>query len=253
MDARVKLAAFLIFIIVLFSMKNMLAVLLMMIFALALFPVAKVPLKVTLRNFKPILPIVILTALINVFLVRGGEVLFSFWKITVYKDGMKYIILLIMRLFAIISCSALVSYSTSPIEMTTAIEYFLSPLRLVGVNTNEIAMMMTVAMRFIPTFIEEIDKIMAAQKSRGADIDTGSLFKRIKSIIPIMVPLFVSAFRRADELALAMESRCYNGGIGKTSYKVRKIKKLDIVSMIIFAVAVCAVIAVNIFLKVEVF
>ena len=253
MDARVKLAAFLIFIIVLFSMKNMLAVLLMMIFALALFPVAKVPLKVTLRNFKPILPIVILTALINVFLVRGGEVLFSFWKITVYKDGMEYIILLIMRLFAIISCSALVSYSTSPIEMTTAIEYFLSPLRLVGVNTNEIAMMMTVAMRFIPTFIEEIDKIMAAQKSRGADIDTGSLFKRIKSIIPIMVPLFVSAFRRADELALAMESRCYNGGIGKTSYKVRKIKKLDIVSMIIFAVAVCAVIAVNIFLKVEVF
>ena len=253
MDARVKLAAFLIFIIVLFSMKNMLAVLLMMIFALALFPVAKVPLKVTLRNFKPILPIVILTALINVFLVRGGEVLFSFWKITVYKDGMEYIILLIMRLFAIISCSALVSYSTSPIEMTTAIEYFLSPLRLVGVNTNEIAMMMTVAMRFIPTFIEEIDKIMAAQKSRGADIDTGSLFKRIKSIIPIMVPLFVSAFRRADELALAMESRCYNGGIGKTSYKVRKIKKLDIVSMIIFAVTVCAVIAVNIFLKVEVF
>ncbi|MBR2670580.1 MAG: energy-coupling factor transporter transmembrane protein EcfT [Oscillospiraceae bacterium] len=252
MDARVKIAAFLAYVILLFSLKNWLAVLIMMVFALMLFPVARVPVKVTLRNFKPILPIVILTALINVFLVRGGEVLFSFWKITVYRDGMKYIIMLIMRLFAIISCSSLVSYSTSPIEITTAIEFFLSPLRLVGVNTNEIAMMMTVAMRFIPTFIEEIDKIMAAQKSRGADIDTGSLFKRIRSIIPIMVPLFVSAFRRADELALAMESRCYNGGIGKTSYKVRKIGRTDVISIVVFLVAVAAVIAVNIFIRVEV-
>ena len=144
MDARVKIAAFLIYLIVLFSLKNLLSVMGMLILCLILFPVAKVPAKVTLRNFKPIVPIVIITVIINLLLIKQGDILVSFWKINLYREGIRYTLMLIIRLFAVISASSLVSYTTSPLELTSAIEFYLSPLRLIGINTNEIAMMLKI-------------------------------------------------------------------------------------------------------------
>ena len=188
---------------------------------------AGVPLRVMFKSVKPLLFIVIFTFIMNILLVREGEVLWSFWKIHVYSGGLVYALRLALRLVLLVFGTSMLTLTTSPISLTDALERLLKPLSVIRFPAHELAMMMTIALRFIPTLLEETDKIMKAQKARGADFDTGSLFARAKALVPLLVPLFVNAFRRADELAMAMESRCYHGGKGRTRMRVLHLTAVD--------------------------
>ena len=198
---------------------------------------AKIPFKLILKSLKPILPIVVFTAVLNLFFVSGeGEPLVHIGFLTVYAEGVKYAILMAVRVMALIAGTSLLTYTTSPIVLTDAIEQLLKPLGKLHFPVHELAMMMSIALRFIPTLIEETDKIMNAQKARGAQLDTGKMTERIKALVPVLIPLFISAFRRADELAVAMECRCYCGGDGRTRLKVLRCTRQDYIDL-----AVCIV------------
>ena len=175
---------------------------------------------------KPILPLILFTAILNIFFI-DGHVLFRWGWIRITEDGIRLAVLMVIRIVCLITGASLLTYTTSPIALTDAIERLLSPLKKIHFPVHEMAMMMTIALRFIPTLIEETDKIMSAQKARGADLETGGLMKRAKALVPILIPLFVSAFRRAEELALAMECRCYRGGEGRTRMKQLKLTASD--------------------------
>ncbi|MEG2083818.1 MAG: energy-coupling factor transporter transmembrane component T, partial [Oscillospiraceae bacterium] len=216
-------------------------------FCLVLFSIAKVPIRMIGKSIKPIIPIVIFTSLLNMFFMDGDPLL-TIWKITITKQGIYFAIILSLRIVCLIAGSSLLTYTTSPIELTDGIERLMKPLAKLKLPVHELAMMMTIALRFIPTLIEETDKIMSAQKSRGASLDTGSFTARIKALVPVLVPLFISSFRRADELALAMECRCYRGGEGRTRLKQLKLGKIDVIGTIIFLFVFSAVIASNYFI-----
>ncbi len=232
LDPRLKVIMVIGFIAVLFLSTNFMGLILSGLFVMIAFLLSKIPLKMLLKSMKPILPLIIFTVILNLFFITGDVVVFSFWKITIYLEGVYFCIVMVARILLLISGTSLLTYTTSPIDLTDAMERLMKPLSIIKFPVHEMAMMMTIALRFIPTLVEETDKIINAQKSRGALLDSGSFIERVKALVPILIPLFISAFRRADELATAMESRCYNGGEGRTRLKQLKITKQDILTSI---------------------
>lgn len=231
-DPRLKLVLTIAYIVLLFAASNPLGLALSILFLAVMYKVAKIPGKMILKSLKPILPIVIFTAVLNLFFVSGeGEPLVHIWFLTIYAEGVRYAVLMAVRVMALIAGTSLLTYTTSPIVLTDAIEQLLKPLDKLHFPVHELAMMMSIALRFIPTLIEETDKIMNAQKARGAQLDTGKMTDRVKALVPVLIPLFISAFRRADELAMAMECRCYRGGDGRTRLKVLRCEKQDYIDL----------------------
>ena len=226
-DPRLKLALLIAYIVVLFVAPTLLSISLSAVFLAVLYQFSQIPIKMVIRSLKPILPIVAFTAIMNIFFTAGDPV-FSWWIFTVTRQGILFSAQLILRIICMLAATTLLTYTTSPLALTDAIERVMSPLKVIHFPVHEISMMMTIALRFIPLLVEETDKIMNAQKARGAQLDTGKLKERVQALIPILIPLFVSAFRRADELATAMECRCYSGGEGRTRLKVLEITKEDI-------------------------
>ena len=233
-DPRLKLVLTRAYIVLLFAASNPLGLALSILFLGGMYMVANIPFKMILKSLKPILPIVIFTAVLNLFFVAGeGEPLVRVWFLTIYAEGVRYAVLMAVRVMALIAGTSLLTYTTSPIVLTDAIEQLLKPLGRLHFPVHELAMMMSIALRFIPTLIEETDKIMNAQKARGAQLDTGKMTDRVKALVPVLIPLFISAFRRADELAMAMECRCYRGGEGRTRLKVLRCEKQDYIDLVV--------------------
>ena len=247
-DPRLKLVLTIAYIVLLFAASNPLGLALSILFLAAMYKLAKIPGKMILKSLKPILPIVIFTAVLNLFFVSGeGEPLVHIWFLTIYAEGVRYAVLMAVRVMALIAGTSLLTYTTSPIVLTDAIERLLAPFNKIHMPVHELAMMMTIALRFIPTLVEETDKIMNAQKARGAMLDSGTLKERMHAMIPILIPLFISAFRRADELAMAMECRCYHGGEGRTRLKVLKYTKQDAISCMVCVAVFAAIFATRFF------
>ena len=231
-DPRLKLVLTIAYIVLLFAASNPLGLTLSILFLGVMYKVAKIPVKMIGKSLKPILPIVLFTAVLNLFFVSGeGDPLVHFWFLTIYAEGVRYAVLMAVRVMALIAGTSLLTYTTSPIVLTDAIEQLLKPLGKLHFPVHELAMMMSIALHFIPTLIEETDKIMNAQKARGAQLDTGKMTDRVKALVPVLIPLFISAFRRADELAMAMECRCYRGGTGRTRLKVLRCEKQDYIDL----------------------
>ena len=231
-DPRLKLVLTILYIVLLFAASNPLGLALSLVFLAVMYAVAKIPFRLILKSLKPIFPIIVFTAVLNLFFVSGeGDPVFKLGFLTVYAEGIRYAVLMAVRVMALIAGTSLLTYTTSPIVLTDAIEQLLKPLGRLHFPVHELAMMMSIALRFIPTLIEETDKIMNAQKARGAQLDNGKMTERIKALVPVLVPLFISAFRRADELAMAMECRCYRGGDGRTRLKVLRCEKQDYIDL----------------------
>jgi energy-coupling factor transport system permease protein len=247
-DPRMKIIMTFIFIIMLFAATNKIGLVVGLVFVVIAYIIAKIPVKMILRNFKPVIPLILLTSILNMFFIEG-EVLVSIWKISITKEGLIFAAVMTDRILCLIAGSSLLTYTTTPLALTDGIEQLLSPLKKIKLPVHELAMMMTIALRFIPTLIDETEKIMNAQKARGADLESGGLLKRAKALIPILIPLFISAFRRADELALAMECRCYHGGEGRTRMNILKMGKNDIIAGIFVFLGLISVICINIFIR----
>ena len=234
LDARMKVVMAVLYIVCTFLCKNILAFAALALSALFLTLLAHIPLRTILRAVRPIIFIMCFTAVLNIFFVKGDDLLWSFWKIEIYKQGLYNALFMVVRIVVlIIGTSLFLTYTTTPIALTDALESLLKPLRVIRVPVHEFAMMMTIALRFIPLLSEETTKIMNAQKARGVDFSHGGLVKRAKALIPILIPLFVSAFRRAEELATAMECRCYRGGAGRTKMTVPHLHLRDFVALLL--------------------
>ena len=234
LDPRLKLLLTMAYIIILFVASNPLGLVINILVLGVLYGLSKIPLKLILKSLKPIMPIVFFTALLNLFFITGtSEPLVQLGFLKIYPEGVRYAVLMAVRVVALIAGTSLLTYTTSPISLTDAIEQLLRPLAKLRFPVHELAMMMTIALRFIPTLIEETDKIMNAQKARGAQLDTGKMTDRVKALVPVLIPLFISAFRRADELAMAMECRCYRGGEGRTRLKVLRCEKQDYIDLVV--------------------
>ena len=227
LDPRTKLIILVVYIVALFLAVSWASYGLMAAFLIVCIAVSGIPAKSFVRGMKPLLFILIFTAILNIFFTPGETVLLSFLGITITLEGLLRAFFMLIRILMLIAGTFLLTYTTSPISLTDGLEGLLSPLKKIKVPVHELSMMMCIALRFIPTLIEETDKIMAAQKARGADFESGKLTQRVKALIPILVPLFVGAFRRADELATAMECRCYHGGEGRTKMKLLRYKLWD--------------------------
>ncbi len=241
LDPRTKILMTVLFIVVLFLAKGFVSYGVVAAFLAFAILLSKIKLTAMLKGLKPLIIVIVLTGILNVFYTQG-EPVFSFWIFTVTKEGLRTAFFMVTRIIFLVMGTFLLTYTTSPIALTDAIELLLGPLKKLHFPVHELSMMMCIALRFIPTLIEETDKIISAQKARGADFETGSLTHRAKALIPILVPLFLSAFRRADELATAMECRCYNGGIGRTRMKQLTLKKADYFTFTIGALLLAAVI-----------
>lgn len=228
LDPRTKLVLLIVYIVALFLASGWASYLAVFLFLSVTIVISRIPLKSIFRGLKPLVMILVFTGLLNIFFTKEGTRLVAFWVIEIYSEGVIRAIYMMARILMLISGTFLLTYTTSPIALTDGLESLLGPLKKIRVPVHELAMMMCIALRFIPTLIEETDKIMSAQKARGADFETGNLFKRVKALVPILVPLFISAFRRADELATAMECRCYQGGDGRTKMKLLRYKFRDI-------------------------
>ena len=242
LDPRTKLILVIVYIVALFTAKSYLSYAVVIVVFIACVVISKIRLKSLVSGLKPILIIIIITAILNILFTRGGRVLAEFWKITITSEGVRIAAFMVIRLMLLIMGTFILTYTTSPISLTDGLERLLSPLKKLKVPVHELAMMMSIALRFIPTLIEETDKIMSAQKARGADFETGGLIEKAKTLLPLLVPLFVSAFRRADELAVAMESRCYHGGEGRTRMNVLTMKRRDWIALALGAVFLAAII-----------
>ena len=248
MDARMKLLLTLALVVTIFICSNFFSLAFFILVTLALVIISKIPMGTVFKSIKPLAVIIFITALLNIFYGRG-EPLVSFWRFTITLDGIKTAVFMAFRIIVLVVISSLLTYTTSPTELTDALERLMKPLRLLKIDTHAISMTMTIALRFIPTLIEEVEKIMAAQKSRGADMDSGNLIHKVKALVPVLIPLFVSAFRRANELAYAMECRCYRGGEGRTKMKVMKMRGRDYASLAVTVLVIAAVVLMNIFLS----
>lgn len=242
LDPRTKLVLVIVYIVALFLAKGAASYALVAACLLAVIGISKIHLKVIVKSLKPLLLIIVLTALLNLF-YGSGEPLVQFWIFKITKQGIENAVFMVLRIALLVAGTFMLTYTTSPIALTDGLESLLGPLKKLGAPVHELAMMMCIALRFIPTLIEETDKIMSAQKARGADFESGNLLSRAKALIPILVPLFISAFRRADELATAMECRLYRGDVGRTRMRQLKIARVDICSMLFVAVLFAAVIA----------
>ena len=248
LDPRFKIIMTLLFILMLFTGKHLLCLVVGTLYTIMAVLLSKIPLKMFLKSVRPLLPFLLITAVLNLFLVNTGDVLWKWRFIKITDEGVNISVFMMIRIVLLIMGSSLLTYTTSPIALTDAIERLLSPLKKLHFPVHELAMMMSIALRFIPTLIEETDKIISAQKARGAEIDTGSFITRAKNMVSILVPLFISSFRRADELATAMECRCYNGGEGRTRLRQLRSTYIDYVALTVTLVFYAAAIAVKIIL-----
>ena len=243
LDPRFKIVITLIYIIMLFSGGGFVCLAIGAVYTFTAMILSRIPLKMFLKSIKPILPFLLITAVLNLLLVTSGDVLWKWKFIKITTEGVNISIFMVVRIVLLIMGSSLLTYTTSPITLTDAIERLLSPLKKLKFPVHELAMVMSIALRFIPTLIEETDKIISAQKARGAEIDTGSFGKRARNMISILVPLFISAFRRADELATAMECRCYHGGDGRTRLRQLRSAPRDYAALAVTLIFYAAVIA----------
>ena len=247
-DPRLKILLTILYIVLLFAAANPLGLALSIAWLAVLYKMAKIPVRMIVKSLKPIVPIILFTCVLNLFFVTGqGEPLVQVWVLRIYAEGVRYAILMAVRVITLIAGTSLLTYTTSPIVLTDAIERLLAPFNKIHMPVHELAMMMAIALRFIPTLVEETDKIMNAQKARGAMLDSGTLKERMHAMIPILIPLFISAFRRADELAMAMECRCYHGGEGRTRLKVLKYTKQDAISCMVCVAVFAAIFATRFF------
>lgn len=248
-DPRMKLITTFWLIVIIFICKNFFSLGVIALTAILAFIISRVPVKMMLKSLKPIVIILIFTAILNIFYTKGGDVYFEWWKLSVTEKGVNTAIFTMVRIVALVMISSLLTYTTTPTALTDGLERVLSPLKVFKIKVHTLAMMMTLALRFIPTLIEEIDRIMNAQKARGADLETGGIVKRAKALIPIFIPLMVSSFRRAYELAFAMTCRCYTGGEGRTRMKQMKLGWRDFVLLFFCIAATGGIIALNIFFE----
>lgn len=236
LDPRIKIIIVALFIASLFFVVSFIPYIFIVLFIGLVIYVARLPLKFIIKGLKPLVFIILITFAINLFLTKG-EVLVELGPLTITKEGLRQSVFMALRLIFLITGTSLLTLTTSPIALTDGIERLLSPFKKLGLPAHELAMMMTIALRFIPTLLEETDKIMKAQMARGADFESGNILSRAKNLVPLLVPLFINAFRRADELATAMEARCYRGGEGRTRLNELKLKSRDYItlaSMIVF-------------------
>ena len=241
LDPRTKLIMLVVYIVGLFVASSWISYAVMLVFLVTVIAISTIPVKNILRGLKPLIFILVFTGLLNLLFTDTGNVLVSFWVITITDDGLIRAFFMMARILMLISGTFLLTYTTSPIALTDGLEKLLSPLKVIKVPVHELSMMMCIALRFIPTLIEETDKIMCAQKARGADFETGNLLQRAKALVPILVPLFISAFRRADELATAMECRCYQGGEGRSKMKMLRYTRRDYLAFLTGIVMIAAV------------
>ena len=248
LDPRVKILLFIAYIVIIFCTFNYAALGVTAAFTALFLILSGISPKFYFKSLKVILFIVLFTSLLNLF-YGTGEPLWQWWIFKITVNGINRAIFVTVRIVCLILASSCLTFTTSPTELTDAIERLMKPLKVIHFPVHEIAMMMSLALRFVPTLLEETDKIMAAQKARGADMESGNLFKRIKALIPILIPLFVSAFRRAYDVATAMECRCYRGGAGRTRMKQIHMAARDVVSICLLALVIGVVIVCNIFLK----
>ena len=232
LDPRVKLFSTLIYIISLFCFKGVAALAVATVFLFGVIKASKVPFKFMVKGLKAIMVLMLITAVFNLFLTPG-ETLVSFWVLEISKEGLTNAVLMAIRLTYLILGTSIMTLTTTPNQLTDGLEKSLMPLSKIGVPVHAIAMMMSIALRFIPILLEETDKIMKAQIARGADFESGNLFKKAKALVPLLVPLFISAFRRANDLAMAMEARCYRGGEGRTKMKPLIYKKRDALAYVV--------------------
>ena len=246
LDPRMKLVLTLCFIVLVFLPRNWWGILLVVSFMAVTVALSRLPLKLMWRSIKPILFLIAFTAALNVLYVHEGDTLFQWRFIHITTGGLSNAAFIAVRILCLIVGSSLLTYTTTPTALTDAIERLLAPLKWVGVNPHELAMMMTIALRFIPTLMEETDKIMAAQKARGADMESGGLLRRVRALVPILIPLFVSSFRRAYDLAMAMECRCYRGGEGRTRMKQLRTAPRDWVALGVYLLVGAGIVVINI-------
>lgn len=247
LDSRAKLLLDLLYLVILFTAQSYTGLLAGMLFMVICYILSGIKLIMILRSVKPIVPLMLFTAVLNMLFIKGEAPLLSWWIIEIYPEGIRTATFMLLRIIALIVGMSLLTYTTSPIMLTDALESLLSPLKKIRFPVHELSMMMTIALRFIPTLVEETDKIMSAQKARGAELDSGGVMKRAKALIPVLIPLFVSAFKRANELATAMECRCYQGGEGRTRLKTLKTAPRDYIAAVIMLALLALVITINFF------
>jgi len=242
LDPRTKLVMLVVYIAALFTASDWISYGIVLGFLVLCIAISTIPLKAIFRGMKPLVMILIFTGILNVFFTVGETVLVSFWVITITLEGLIQAGFMMVRILMLVTGTFLMTYTTSPNSLTDGLESLLGPLKKIHLPVHELSMMMCIALRFIPTLIEETDKIMSAQKARGADFESGSLMQRVRALVPILVPLFISAFRRADELATAMECRCYHGGDGRTKMKLLRYKRNDFLTYGVGVLLLAAVI-----------
>ena len=242
LDPRTKILLTMVYIVALFTAALYAGYCLVILFLVCGISISHIKIKTILSGLKPLVIIVLITGILNLFYTRGEHLLVHFWRISIYWEGVETAVFMALRILLLIAGTLLLTYTTSPLQLTDGLESLLGPLKKLRVPVHELAMMMSIALRFIPTLIEETDKIMNAQRARGADFETGGLIAKAKALLPLLIPLFVSAFRRADELATAMESRCYHGGEGRTRMKQLRMERRDWVALLLGAVLLAAVI-----------
>lgn len=245
LDPRTKLIWVIIYIAALFTAVDLISYGVMFAVTAAMVYTSHVGLRALTRGMKPLVFVICLTGILNIFYTTGGVTLVDWWIFHITSAGVKRAFLMISRILMLLSGTFLLTYTTSPMALTDGLELLLNPLKRIRVPIHEMSMLMSMALRFIPTLIEETDKIMSAQRARGADFETGSLRERAKAMLPLLVPLFVSAFRRADELAIAMESRCYHGGDGRTRMKTLHMARRDYIALILGAALLALLIVLN--------
>ena len=249
LDPRMKIILTLLYIVLIFLAKSMFSYIFLIFTVVGLIVVSKLPVRPILKGVKPVLFVIAFTAIINIFWTSGETLLVDWYFIHIYLEGIIFALYMVIRIVTLImGTSILLTYTTSPIDLTDGLEQLMDPLKKIKVPVHEFAMMMSIALRFIPTLIEETDKIMNAQKARGANFTSGNILQRAKALIPVLIPLFVSSIRRADDLATAMECRCYRGGNGRTRMKSLKYTSVDFIILSSFVMIGVFVILINIFL-----
>lgn len=246
MDPRFKMIDTLLFIVMLFAGNSIWTLVIGTAFVLMAQLLSKIPLKLSWKSIRPVLPILLVTAALNLVLIDSGEPVWEWQFLQITEGGITTSVFMVFRIVLLMVGSSLLTYTTSPILLTDAIEALLSPLKKIRFPVHEMAMMMSIALRFIPTLLEETDKIISAQKARGASIDSGTLMERAKAMIPILIPLFVSAFRRAEELATAMECRCYRGGEGRTRLRQLRAEGRDYIGLTVCLLFLAASVVLNV-------
>lgn len=246
MDARIKILIALAFMVFIFCINTVYGYVALLVFTTFMIIMSKIPFRFMLKAIKPILFFVVFTAILNIFLTKSGTVVWQYGFITITKTGLLNAGYMVIRIVFLIMGTSLLTYTTSPIELTDGMERLLRPFSKIGLPSHELAMMMSIALRFIPTILEETDKIKKAQTARGADFESGNILKRAKALIPLLVPLFISAFRRADELAMAMECRCYHGGKNRTKMNRSHMGTRDFVAVLLFLLFAAAIVVTNI-------